>query len=170
MKTGGRYAYTPAHLAAESGDRLDILQWMCNQNPSLFFVKNGEGRTIAHVAAATEVPQGDDHPNVLKWILDQNFVDITCTDNAGATVGHLAAANDNIRRSSAVHLDVLRCIFDRKDGAQLINVPDNNGKTPFHHAVGRDPNPSYCGTHCSSHLIIPFTETYLIVEKWKKFV
>ena len=162
MRSGSRYAYTPAHLAADRGD-LDILQWLCSQNRFFFFHKNGEGRTIAHLAAATQYPQGDNHPNVLKWILDQN-VDIADTDNAGATVGHLAAANDNIRRSSAVHLDVLRCIFDRKDGAQLINVPDNNGKTPFHHAVGRDPNPSYCGIHCASHVIIPFTETYLIVK------
>ena len=137
---------TIAHVAVMAG-QLDVLQWSCKQNSKLINATTDEGGTLAHLAAQFA------DPTVLQWIFDQdeNF-DIACKDNDGATVGHLAAKNTKkLSLKNAMQnlkfVEVLHCVFERKDGAQLINVPDKRGIMPFQHAVSRDPNQYISGTH-----------------------
>ena len=134
---------TIAHVAVVGG-HFDVLRWSCKQNSELINVTTDEGGTLAHLAAQFAIP------TVLQWIFEQDeHFDIACKDNDGATVGHLAAQNTNHIK----FVEVLRCIFERKDAAQLINVQDNNGETPFHHAVSRNPNQYISGTHFARKLL-----------------
>ena len=151
--------YTPLlHYAAREGHN-DIVRCLVENSNCDVNVKDDTGYTPLYHAAR------EGHIDIVRWLVENSNCDVSVKDNAGYTPLHHAAhkghtdivrylvensscdVNDvNIRESTGYtpllhyaaregHNDIVRCLVENSTSNCDVNVKDNTGYTPLHHAA-----------------------------------
>ena len=126
LKTCNKKGWTSLHAAVEGGHQ-QIAQWLLEQSTELLEMTTQNGSTPLLIA----VMRG--HRPLVQLLL-QKGARLEATNNQEETVIHLAALQGELL--------ILQDLLTYPEAKKLINVPDDDGKTPLHKAVWGDPKPA----------------------------